>query len=90
MTQQKLKTNKKNNDIYTDIRKERTVFFRLGKFQIFTLERQSWRFQESQQTPWNGGLGGGTWQEMGCVGESQLGTSGWQPFETCAAEGDPY
>ena len=24
---------------------------------------------------------------MGCVGESRPGTSGWQPFETCAADG---
>ena len=32
--------------------------------------------------PWNGGLSGGT-----CVGESRPGTSGWQPFETCAADG---
>ena len=27
---------------------------------------------------------------MGCVGESQPGTSGWQPFDTCAADEAPY
>ena len=66
MTQQKLKTNKKNNDTQIQtisfcgnkrgrslqffltlprtvegIRKERTVFFLLSKFQSFILERQS-------------------------------------------------
>ena len=45
--------------------------------------------QKLKQSPWSGGLGGSTWQEMGCVGESPLGTSGWQPLGTCAAEGDP-
>ena len=28
-------------------------------------------------------------QNTGCIRESRPGTSGWQPFETCAADGAP-